>query len=224
MIWFIFIGLTLLSWLASRNVQRKFKQYSTIPTTYGQTGRQVAEQMLADFDIRDVTVQMVRGTLTDHYNPTNKTLNLSPEVYNGTNVAAAAVAAHECGHAVQHATAYRWLTMRSLLVPAVNFSNHIVSWVLLIGILLVQRFPGILLAGIVLFAVTTLFTFITLPVEINASRRALAWMDGHNITSPESHRYATDALRAAAMTYVMAALTSLATLMYYVVVYLSGRD
>lgn len=224
MIFFIaFAALTILSLVASKSVESKFKKFSKIPMNHGLTGREVAEQMLRDNDILDVTIHEVNGTLSDHYNPTNKTLNLSHDVYHGTSVAAAAVAAHECGHAVQHATGYAWLSMRSTLVPAVSFSNKWVSWVLLAGVLLVNRFPQLLLAGIVLFAVTTLFSLVTLPVEINASRRALIWLDTHNITTAETHPYAESALRSAAYTYVMAAVTSLATLCYYVMIYLDRR-
>ena len=224
MIWIIFGGLMLLSFLASKSVENKFKNYAKIPMNYGMTGREVAEQMLRDNDIHNVTVHEVRGMLTDHYNPVNRTLNLSHDVYHGTSVAAAAVAAHECGHAVQHATGYVWLSMRSALVPVVNFSNMFVSWVLLAGILLVNIFPNLLLVGIILFAMTTLFSVVTLPVEINASRRALVWLNTHNITSPETHPYAESALRSAAYTYVVAALTSMATLFYYIMIYLNNRD
>ena len=223
-IWIIFGALFVLSLIASKSVESKFKKYSKIAMNYGLTGREVAEQMLKDNDIHDVTVQEVNGTLTDHYNPVNKTLNLSRDVYRGTSVAAAAVAAHECGHAVQHATAYYWLGLRSRLVPAVNFSNKFTPWVIFIGILMVQKFPSLLLAGIILFAITTLFSFVTLPVEIDASKRALVWLNTHNITSPDTHPYAESALRSAAYTYVIAALTSLATLLYYLMIYLSGRD
>lgn len=222
--WIIFIGLMILSGIVSRQVQSKFKKYSKIAMNYGMTGREVAEKMLYDNDIRDVKIQMVQGTLTDHYNPTNKTLNLSPDVYRGTSVAAAAVAAHECGHAVQHATAYRWLTMRSRMVPAVSFTSKWVSWVLLAGILLVNIFPGLLLVGIAMFAISTLFSVVTLPVEIDASKRALVWLNTHNVTSPDTHPYAESALRSAAYTYVVAALTSLATLLYYVMIYLNNRN
>lgn len=209
--------------ILSKNVERKFKKYSTIPTTGNLTGREVAEQMLTDHRISNVTIREVNGTLTDHYNPSDHTLNLSHDVYYGTSVAAAAVAAHECGHAVQHATAYTWLGLRSLLVPAVTFCNKWVSWVLLAGILLLQRFPQLMLAGICLFAVTTLFSLVTLPVEINASQRALAWLRTHSITSRDTQPYAVKALRSAAYTYVMAALSSLATLLYYVLIYLDRR-
>ena len=162
--------------------------------------------------------------LTDHYNPANKTVNLSEGVYGSNSVAAAAVAAHECGHAVQHARAYAPLKMRSALVPVVQFSSSIVSWVLLAGILMVQSMPQILLAGIVLFAATTLFSFITLPVEINASKRALAWMSNAGITNAFNHKAAEDALKSAAYTYVVAALSSLATLIYYVSIYMGRRE
>ncbi|MBQ4377132.1 MAG: zinc metallopeptidase [Bacteroidales bacterium] len=222
--WIVFIALMVASFVASKSVQSKFKKYSTIPMNYGMTGREVAEKMLYDNDIHNVTVRMVQGTLTDHYNPTDHTLNLSPEVYNGTSVAAAAVAAHECGHAVQHATAYAWLSLRSMLVPVVSFSSRWVSWVLLAGVLLVTKFPNLLLIGIILFATTTLFSVVTLPVEINASKRALVWLNSHNITSPDTHKYAESALRSAAYTYVVAALTSLATLMYYIMIYMGRRD
>ena len=220
LMWVVFIALTVVSMIASKNVQRKFKKYSNIRTEGGLTGREVAERMLADHDIHNVQIQMVQGTLTDHYNPTNHTLNLSPDVYNGTSVAAAAVAAHECGHAVQHAVGYSWLGLRTALVPVVNFSNKYVSWVLLAGLLLVRVFPGLLLLGIILFAMSTLFSFVTLPVEINASSRALKWIQRHDITSRDTHQYAASALRSAAYTYVMAALTALATLIYYVMIYL----
>lgn len=223
-IWIIFIALTILSVIASKSVESKFKKYSKISMNYGLTGAQVAEQMLRDNDIHDVSICEVNGTLTDHYNPVNKTLNLSRDVYHGTSVAAAAVAAHECGHAVQHATAYYWLGLRSALVPLVNFSNKYVSWVLLAGILLVERFPNLLLVGIILFAITTLFSIVTLPVEVNASRRALVWLNTHNITTSDTHRYAESALRSAAYTYFIAAITSLATLLYYVMIYLGNRD
>lgn len=218
----VFILLALLSIVASKSVESKFKKYATIPMNYGMTGREVAEKMLYDNDIHNVTIQEVNGTLTDHYNPTDRTLNLSHDVYYGTSVAAAAVAAHECGHAVQHATAYSWLSLRSTLVPVVSFSNKWVPWVLLAGVLL-SRVPALLWVGIVLFAVTTIFSLITLPVEINASKRALVWLNTHNVTSAETHPYAEKALRSAAYTYVVAAITSLATLLYYVMIALDRR-
>ena len=223
MMWIIFIALTIISMIVSSNVERKFKKYEKIRTNGGLTGREVAEQMLIDHDIRNVEVKMVQGTLTDHYNPTNRTLNLSPGVYNGTSVAAAAIAAHECGHAVQHATAYSWLGLRTMLVPVVNFSSKFVSWILLAGLLLIKVFPQLLLLGILLFAFSTLFSLITLPVEINASARALKWIQMKDITTPETHRYAESALRSAAYTYIMAAITSLATRAYYVMIYLDRR-
>ena len=190
----------------------------------GMTGRDVAIKMLQDNGIYDVKVTSTPGMLTDHYNPANKTVNLSEGVYGSNSVAAAAVAAHECGHALQHARAYAPLKMRSALVPVVQFSSSIVSWVLLAGILMVQSMPQILLAGIVLFAATTLFSFITLPVEVNASKRALAWMSSAGITNAFNHKAAEDALKSAAYTYVVAALSSLATLIYYVLIYTGRRD
>ena len=223
LMWVVFIVLAIVSWIASKNVERKFNKYSNMRTEGGLTGREVAERMLADHDIRDVQVRCVDGVLTDNYNPTNKTLNLSSKVYNGNSVAAAAVAAHECGHAVQHAHSYSWLNLRTALVPVVNFSSKFVSWILLAGLLLIKVFPTLLLVGIALFAFSTLFAFITLPVEINASSRALNWIQQHEITSHSSHKYAESALRAAAYTYVMAALTSLATLAYYVMIYMRRR-
>ena len=190
----------------------------------GMTGRDVAIKMLHDNGIYDVKVTSTPGMLTDHYNPANKTVNLSEGVYGSCSVAAAAVAAHECGHALQHARAYAPLKMRSALVPVVQFSSSIVSWVLLAGILMVQSMPQILLAGIVLFAASTLFSFITLPVEINASGRALAWMSNAGITNAFNHKAAEDALKSAAYTYVVAALSSLATLIYYVSIYMGRRE
>ena len=181
-------------------------------------------KMLHDNGIYDVKVTCTPGTLTDHYNPTNKTVNLSQGVYNSASIAAAAVAAHECGHALQHAKAYAPLKMRSALVPIVSFSSNIMMWVLLAGILTVETFPQLLLAGIVLFATTTLFSFITLPVEIDASRRALAWLQGAGITNASNQKYASSALRSAAYTYVIAAISSLATLLYYIMIYMNRRD
>lgn len=221
--WIVFIALTVISMIVSKNVERKFKKYSHIRTEGGITGRDLAERMLRDHDIHNVQVQMVKGTLTDHYNPANRTLNLSPDVYNGTSVAAAAVAAHECGHAVQHAVGYAPLGLRSALVPIVSFAGRLVSWVILAGLLLIKVFPALLLVGILLFAMSTLFSLVTLPVEINASARALQWIRQHDITSVDTHRYAESALRSAAYTYVMAAVTSLATLAYYLMIYLDRR-
>lgn len=214
----------LISWLIGNTLKRKIKAYSAIPVSGGLTGRDVAEKMLRDNDISDVQVVSVQGELSDHYNPAKKTVNLSPNIYNGNSIAAAAIAAHECGHAIQHAHAYSWLQMRSTLVPLVSFSSKIVQWVLLAGILLVQTFPPLLLVGILMFALTTLFSFITLPVEIDASRRALAWLGNAGITSAESHPKAQDALKWAAYTYVVAALSSLATLLYYIMIYMGRRD
>ncbi len=223
MYWILFIGIAVLSYVVQSNLQSKFKKYSRMPLAGGMTGRDVAEKMLRDNGIYDVRVTSTSGMLTDHYNPANKTVNLSEGVYGSNSVAAAAVAAHECGHAVQHARAYAPLKMRSALVPIVQFSSSIVSWVLLAGILMVQSFPQLLLAGIVLFATTTLFSFITLPVEINASKRALVWLSRSGITNSYNHNAAEDALRSAAYTYVVSALSSLATLVYYIMIYMGGR-
>ena len=183
--WIIFIAIALASYLVQANLNNKFKKYSRIPLGNGMTGREVAEKMLRDNGIYDVRVISTPGQLTDHYNPTNKTVNLSEGVYLSDSVAAAAVAAHECGHAVQHAVAYGPLKMRSALVPVVSAASNWVSWILLAGILLIQSFPQVLLFGIILFACTTLFSVITLPVEIDASRRALAWLNRAGIRSEE---------------------------------------
>jgi Zn-dependent membrane protease YugP len=186
-IWIIFIGFMILSWIVSMVLKSKFKKYSKISVDNGMSGKDVAERMLRDHGISGVRVECVPGQLTDHYNPLDKTINLSPDVYNGRSISSAAVAAHECGHAVQHSTAYAWLGLRSKLVPAVSFSSKWVQWILLGGVLLVNTFPALLLAGIVLFAMTTVFSFITLPVEINASQRALAWLSNAGITSYQNH-------------------------------------
>jgi Zn-dependent membrane protease YugP len=222
--WILFIGIAVISWLIQLNLQKKFKRYSKIPVTNGMTGCDVATKMLKDNGIYDVQVTHTGGMLTDHYNPVTKTVNLSDGVYAGSSVMAAAVAAHECGHAVQHARAYAPLAMRSKLVPAVSFASQWMSILLLGGILLLNVFPGLLLAGIALYALTTLFSFITLPVEINASKRALVWLNGAGITNSYNHDKAESALRSAAYTYVVAALGSLATLIYYVMLFLGRRD
>ena len=220
----IFLGVTILSWMVQSNLQSKFKEYSQVPLNGGMTGREVAEKMLRDNGIYNVTVTCTPGHLTDHYNPTDGTVNLSESVYHSNSVAAAAVAAHECGHAVQHATAYAPLQLRSALVPVVSFASNTVQWVLLAGILLVEVFPALLLIGIGLFALTTLFSFVTLPVEIDASRRATQWLSSAGITSPHNHQMAVSALSSAAYTYVVAALGSLATLLYYVMIFLGSDD
>lgn len=222
--WILFIGIAVVSYLVQAQLQRKFKKYSKIPLSNGMTGRDVVLKMLHDNGIYDVTVTSTPGHLTDHFNPLNKTVNLSESVYSSDSVAAAAVAAHECGHAVQHARAYAPLKMRSALVPIVQFSSSIMSCILLAGILMVNSFPQLLLVGIVLFAATTLFSFITLPVEINASKRALVWLSSAGITNSYNHKQAEDALRSAAYTYVVAALGSLATLVYYIFIFMGRRD
>jgi uncharacterized protein len=222
-IWIIFIGFMILSWLVSMQLSSRFKKYSKIPLASGITGREVAERMLRDHGITGVKLGSVKGQLSDHYNPLTKTINLSHDVYYGNSVAAAAVAAHECGHAVQHAKAYAWLGLRSRLVPVVSVSSKYVQWILLAGILMVQRFPALLLIGIGLFAITTLFTIITLPVEVNASKRALAWLSSSGITGYGTHEKAEDALKWAAYTYFIAALGSIATLLYYVMIFMGAR-
>lgn len=221
--WIIFIGVAIISWLVQWNLQRKFKKYSQIGNSSGLTGAEVAMKMLHDNGLYDVQVTHVEGQLTDHYNPTNKTVNLSEGVYNSNSIMAAAVAAHECGHAVQHARAYAPLSMRSQLVPIVTFASQWVTWVILAGIFLLEVFPQVLFIGILLFAVTTLFSFITLPVEIDASRRALVWLESAGMTNYTNHTYAKDALKSAAYTYVVAALGSLATLIYYIMIFM-GRS
>lgn len=222
--WIIFIGIAILSFIVQSSLKSKFDKYSKVPLYNGMTGREVAEKMLRDNGIYDVRVISTPGMLTDHFNPTNKTVNLSEGVYSSCSVAAAAVAAHECGHAVQHARAYAPLQMRSALVPVVQFSSSIMSWILLAGILLINSFPQLLLIGICLFAMTTLFSFITLPVEIDASRRALVWLNSAGITNASNHGMAKDALKSAAYTYVVAALGSLATLVYYIMIYMGRRE
>lgn len=221
--WIIFIVFALASWLISHQLKRRFEEYSQIPTSNGMSGRDVALKMLQDFGIQGVKIESVEGKLTDHYDPTTKTINLSEDVYDGQSVAAAAVAAHECGHALQHAAAYQWLGLRSGLVPMVSFASQWMQWIILAGILMVNSFPGILLAGIVLFAVTTLFSFITLPVEINASHRAIVWIRTSGVTNAQTQLKAEDALKWAGYTYIVAALGSLATLLYYVMIYLGVR-
>lgn len=224
MYWILFIVIAIVSYIVQSSLNSKFEKYSKIPLANGMTGREIAEKMLRDNGIYDVRVTSTQGMLTDHYNPTNKTVNLSEGVYNNCSVAAAAVAAHECGHAVQHARAYGPLQLRSALVPVVQFSSSIVSWVLLAGIFLVNVFPQLLLIGICLFAMTTLFSFVTLPVEIDASRRALVWLSNAGITNEFNHKQAQDALKSAAYTYVVAALSSLATLVYYIMIYTNRRE
>ena len=223
MYWILFIGIAVISYIVQNSLQSKFKKYSKMPLASGMTGKDVAEKMLHDNGIYDVRVNSTPGMLTDHYNPATHTVNLSRDVYYGNSVAAAAVAAHECGHAVQHARSYSFLNLRSALVPFVSFASNWVQWILLIGILTIQAYPAIMLLGIILFAATTLFSFITLPVEINASQRALAWLNGAGVTDASTHDKAKDALKWAAYTYVVAALGSLATLVYYIIIFAGGR-
>ena len=224
MIYVIFIAFALISFLVQKVLQTKFDNYSKVAIPNGLTGKDIAEKMLRDNGITDVSVISTEGRQTDHYNPATKTVNLSKDVYYGNSVAAAAVAAHECGHAVQHANAYSFLTLRSKLVPAVSFASQWMSWVLLAGILMLESFPGLLLFGIVLYGVTTLFSVVTLPVEINASSRALVWLSNAGVTNVYTHDKAQDALRWAAYTYVVAALGSIATLVYYILIFLNRRE
>jgi len=224
MIWIIMIAIMLASWLVSWRLKSKFKQYSQIPLSSGMSGREIAEQMLADNGITDVRVISVAGRLTDHYNPADKTVNLSEYVYDARSAAAAAVAAHECGHAVQHAKAYTFLKFRSAMVPALSIASRYMQWILLIGIFMLQTTPVPLAIGVALFALTTLFSFVTLPVEFDASKRALAWISSNGIVTQQEYGMAKDALKWAAMTYVVAALGSLATLLYYGSLLLGRRD
>lgn len=215
-IWTITIVVMVLSLIVQQMLHSRFNKYSKVPTANGMSGAEVAQKMLNDHGIYDVKVVPARGMLTDHYNPQTKTVALSEGVYASRSVAAAAVAAHECGHAVQHALGYAPLKMRSSLVPLVNFASNIVQWILLLGVIMINTFPGLLWFGIILFASTTLFSFITLPVEVNASSRAVSWLGRAGITDNYTGPMAVDALKWAAYTYVVAALGSLATLLYYI--------
>ena len=219
---FLFIGISL---IVSMILKGKFSKYSKIPLANGMSGKQVAEKMLREYGIFDVQVTASQGFLSDHYNPANKTVNLSPEVYEGTSISSAAVAAHECGHAVQHANSYSWLTMRSRLVPVVKLTSNLVNIVLLIGVIMAASGnTTLLLVGIAMMAITVLFTLITLPVEFDASKRALAWLETTNVTNNTEYPKAKDALKWAAMTYVVAALAAVVTLVQYIMVYLGSRD
>lgn len=215
-IWIIMIAVMVLSYIIQLSLNSKFDKYSRVPSPHGLTGADVARLMLKQNGIDDVSVQCVKGRLTDHYNPQDKTVNLSEAVYASASIAACAVAAHETGHAIQHATGYAPLRMRSALVPVVTFANNTVQWVLLLGVLMINVFPTLLWIGIALFAMTTLFSLITLPVEINASQRAVMWLEGSGVVDAQTKPYAVDALKWEAYTYVIAALGSLATLFYYI--------
>jgi hypothetical protein len=214
MIWILIIAVMILSMVVQARLKSRFEKYSDVPT--GLSGAEVAQRMLQAHGIHDVNIVSIEGTLTDHYNPQTKTVNLSHDVYYGRNVAAAAVAAHECGHVVQHAVGYAPLQLRTALVPVVKFANSMISWVLLAGLVLYQAFPSLLWIGIAMFGLSTLFSFVTLPVEINASSRAVQWLDGAGVVSYETKPMAEDALKWAAYTYVIAAIGSLATLLYYI--------
>lgn len=224
----LFIGIAIISFFVQWRFKSKFKKYSEIPLSTGMSGRDIALKMLHDHGIYDVEVISVQGKLTDHYNPSNRTVNLSPEVYAGSSIASAAVAAHECGHAIQHAKAYSWLQFRSAMVPAVSLASSLTTWVLIIGVLLLSFSgnPLVLAIGVGALAITTLFAFVTLPVEFDASKRALAWLNSNSeiMSSTQEHDYAKNALWWAAMTYVVAALASLATLVYYASMLLGSRD
>lgn len=220
----ILAGLIMLaSWFVSNRLKSKFEFYSKLQLQNGMSGAEIAEKMLADHGIRNVRVISTPGRLTDHYNPVDRTVNLSEAVYNQRNAAAAAVAAHEVGHAVQHAQAYSWLTLRSQLVPVVQIASNFVQWILLAGILLINTFPQLLLIGIVIFAATTLFSVVTLPVEYDASNRALAWLENKRMLTQQEHHGAKDALKWAARTYLVAAIGSIGTLLYYVMIYMNRR-
>jgi Zn-dependent membrane protease YugP len=217
------IGFALLGMLVQSRLKSKFREYSQLTIGSGLTGREVAERMLADHGITHVKVISVPGQLTDHYHPGNRTVNLSEDVYHGRSAASAAVAAHECGHAVQHATSYSWLQFRSSLVPVVSFASNILPWILMAGILLISRFPSLLLVAILLQAGVTLFTLVTLPVEYDASNRALAWIQSKGIARPNEYAAAKDALAWAARTYVVAALAAVGQLMYLILMYSRRR-
>lgn len=218
------IVVMLVSWLVGQQLRSRFDKYSKTPLANGMSGAEIAQRMLQDHGIHDVQVVSVQGQLTDHYNPVTKTVNLSEPVFHARNAAAAAVAAHEVGHAVQHATAYQWLTMRSKMVPFVSFASQWMQWVLLGGILLVNSFgTGLLLFGIILFALTTLFSLVTLPVEYDASNRALAWMKQRGIVNTAEYALSADALKWAARTYLVAAIGSIGTLLYYIMIYMNRR-
>lgn len=222
--WIMIGSIMLVSWLVQWNLKRKFEKYTQIPLRSGMSGKEVAEKMLRESGVQDVDILSVQGRLTDHYNPMDKTVNLSPEVYSGRSVMAAAVAAHECGHAIQHAKSYAFLGMRSKLVPIISISSKYMQWVILIGFFVFSSFPVLLWIGIGMFATTTLFSFVTLPVEFDATNRAKAWLNDSNLTTSQEHAGVSDALGAAAMTYVVAALSSLATLLYYISLALGRRD
>ena len=223
-IWVIMIIVMVLSYIIQLTLNSKFDKYSRIPGPHGLTGADVARLMLRQNGINDVTVQSVAGKLTDHFNPQDMTINLSEGVYNSTSVAACAVAAHETGHAIQHATGYAPLRLRSALIPVVTFANNTVQWVLLLGVIMINVFPSLLWIGIGLFAMTTLFSLVTLPVEINDSQRAIAWLAGSGVVDDNTKPYAVDALKWAAYTYVIAAIGSLATLFYYIGIANSRKD
>ena len=223
-IYFVSLLFVVVGMLVSFRLKSKFNQYGSMGLSSGLSGREVALKMLQENGIHDVKVELGEGFLSDHYNPVSKTVSLSPEVYHHASISSAAVAAHECGHAIQHARAYPWLMFRSRMVPIVQFSSMLIQWVLLAGVLLINIFPNLLLAGIGLFAITSVFSLITLPVEFDASKRALAWLETNGVANRTEHPLAKDALHWAAMTYVVAAISSLVTLVQYILIYLGNRE
>ncbi|NPA44966.1 MAG: zinc metallopeptidase [Chlorobi bacterium] len=216
-------AIAIIGGFVQRKLKNKFKQYSQIRLQNGLSGKEIAEKMLADHGIYDVQVISTRGQLTDHYNPSKKTVNLSEAVYSQRNAAAAAVAAHECGHAIQHAKGYSWLQLRSKMVPTLNFTGRIAQFAIMGGIFLINTFPQLLLIGIIFFAISVLFSIITLPVEYNASDRALEWLENARMLTPQEYEGAKDALKWAARTYVVAAIGALSSLLYYLSIYLNRR-
>ncbi len=223
-IYFVSLLFVVVGMLVSFRLKSKFNQYGSIALSSGLSGKEIAVKMLQENGIQDVKVVLGEGFLTDHYNPATKTVSLSPEVYHHASISSAAVAAHECGHAIQHAKSYPWLMFRSRMVPMVQFSSMIIQWVLLAGVLLINIFPNLLLAGILLFALTTVFSLVTLPVEFDASKRALVWLDENGVANQAEHPLAKDALHWAAMTYVVAAISSLVTLVQYIFIFLGNRE
>ena len=217
------IVIMLVSWLVGQQLRSRFEKYSRTPLRNGMSGKEIAEAMLRDHGLTNVRVVSVPGQLSDHYDPRNRTVNLSEPVYHARNAAAAAVAAHECGHAVQHAKAYSWLEMRSKLVPVVSVSSRFMHWILLAGILTINTFPSLLLIGIVLFALTTIFSLITLPVEYDASNRALVWIKSNGVVNTSEYAMSADALKWAARTYLVAAIGSIGTLIYYIMIFMNRR-
>lgn len=223
-IWIIFIAIALASFIVQRLLEKNIEEAKKIPVKHGLSGKDIAEFMLSNYGVNGVKIVSIGGVLTDHYDPAQKIINLSSDVYNGRDVAAAAIAAHETGHALQHALGYQPLKMRSALVPFVAYASKFTTWVILAGIILIEMTPMVMFAGILLFAVSTIFSFVTLPVELNASQRALDWLNQAGIVSPDQAEVAEKALKSAANTYVVAAMSSLATLIYYILIFMGRRE